>query len=447
MKLLSSGFNEFNDQEVTAINAINTSELAEEPKRRLARGGHERQKERRFHFDHLDTVNHVYPGAINCFANLDQEMFLDEAEGWIIDQWKYDGSSAAWKNEPRKHLFERANYNLYSHRQGSKPTIEPLSYYLEWHSMWCSVGSLMKRKAIVKHQYNDYGALEELLKWKCLTQGPHWSSDLRMPKPLELRFHKPPILETEAGVPKISDDDFDLELGLTSSDNNLIVDSYQSMRTSGHSSTVSISSSIVNPDTGLSLVRALQASENPSDYLLPPSGHELEIDDDPYLLCGWLRELSGDSLLDGKDTFNHNVRMIECCPSNEVVKILRLSQSNNYPVSWFDDVTGEIIFLYEAWGDVKESYQEREYIHEGDVVSNGHRLKILPRSLKKYLCEVGLDLIVKVEISRRANKNELIEHNDDSEKEEQRTKLYLLRRNGEIFTTEGCIGAWAPSDI
>ena len=447
MKLLSSGFNEFNDQEVTAINAINTSELAEEPKRRLARGGHERQKERRFHFDHLDTVNHVYPGAINCFANLDQEMFLDEAEGWIIDQWKYDGSSAAWKNEPRKHLFERANYNLYSHRQGSKPTIEPLSYYLEWHSMWCSVGSLMKRKAIVKHQYNDYGALEELLKWKCLTQGPHWSSDLRMPKPLELRFHKPPILETEAGVPKISDDDFDLELGLTSSDNNLIVDSYQSMRTSGHSSTVSISSSIVNPDTGLSLVRALQASENPSDYLLPPSGHELEIDDDPYLLCGWLRELSGDSLLDGKDTFNHNVRMIECCPSNEVVKILRLSQSNNYPVSWFDDVTGEIIFLYEAWGDVKESYQEREYIHEGDVVSNGHRLKILPRSLKQYLCEVGLDLIVKVEISRRANKNELIEHNDDSEKEEQRTKLYLLRRNGEIFTTEGCIGAWAPSDI
>ena len=157
-------------------------------------------------------------------------------------------------------------------------------------------------------------------------------------------------------------DDFELELGLSSDDSCLTVDSYYSVRTSKYRSTVRISSSLVSPDTGLSLIRALQTSDDSHDYRLPPVDHEFEIDDGPYLLRGWISEHSGDPRLDEKDTFNHGVRMIESMPSEEVVKILGLRRSSGYPVSWCDSSGENTVFSYEAWGDVRDDSRQEEYI-------------------------------------------------------------------------------------
>jgi len=449
IKLLSNGFTEFNDQEVAAVHAINTSELAvEKSKRRISRGGfHEGEKERRFSFNSLDTLRYVYPSAIECFADVDEEMFLDEAEAWIIDRWENGSDLSVWQNEPRKYKFERANYTLYSHSHGSMPTIERHSYYLEWHAMWCSLGSLMTAKSLAEPEYDDddYRTLNGFLRQEGLTQPPHWSSDLRCPTPLESRFYKPPTVEAEDWVAAITADDFELELGLVSDDSNLIVDSYHDIRTSKHRSSVRISSSLVNPDTGRSLIRALQTSDDSHDYRLPPADHEFEIDDGPYLLRGWLSEHSGDSRLDEKDTFNHGVRMIESMPSENVIEILGLRWSDRYPVSWIDASSGDRVFVYEAWGDVKDDSRQEEYIYDGDVISNGHRLKISLRHLRKYLSEVGFDLILEVEITRRVSENGTTKYDEEPEKTARYSRLYLLRRTGEIFTTEGCVGAWAPS--
>ncbi len=449
MKLLSGGFVDFDNQEVAAVHAINTTVFAaEKSKRRVSRGGfHDAGKERRFSFNSLDTLSYVYPSAIECFSDVDEEMFLDEAESWIIDRWGSGSDLSAWKNEPRKYKFERANYTLYSHSHGSMPTIERHSYYLEWHAMWCSLGSLMTAKALAESKYDDddYGTLSGFLRCEGLTQPPHWSSDLRCPTPLESRFHKSPSVEAEDWVAAITADDFELELGLVSDDSNLIVDSYHDIRTSEHRSSVRISSSLVNPDTGLSLIRALQTSDDSHDYRLPPADHEFEIDDGPYLLRGWINEHSGDPRLDEKDTFNHGVRMIESMPSENVIEILGLRRSDRYPVSWIDASSGDRVFVYEAWGDVKDDSRQEEYIYDGEVISNGHRLKISLRHLKKYLSEVGFDLILEVEITRRVSENGTTKYDEEPEKTARYSRLYLLRRTGEIFTTEGCVGAWAPS--
>ena len=312
---------DFDEHEITAVHSINTSGLvAEKSKRRVSRGGfREGGKERRFSFDSLDTLRYVYPSAIECFADVDEEMFLDEAEAWIIDRWENGSDLTAWQNEPRKHRLERADYTLYSHSHGSMPTIERHSYYLEWHAMWCSLGSLMAEKALAEPEYDDYdyGTLNGNLRQEGLTQPPHWSSDLRCPVPLESRFHKPPAVEAEDWVATIGADDFELELGLASDDSNLVVDSYHDIHTSKHRSSVRISSSLVSPDTGLSLIRALQTSDDSHDYRLPPAGHEFEIDDGPFVLRGWLSEHSGDARLDQKDVFNHGVRLIETMPSEK----------------------------------------------------------------------------------------------------------------------------------
>lgn len=451
MKLLSNGFIDFDEQEKTTLHAINTSELTtEKSKRRVSRGGfHEGGKERIFKFDSLDTLRYVYPSAIECFADVDEEMFLDEAEAWIMDRWKSGSDLSIWENEPRKHKFQNANYALYSHSHGSMPTIERHSYYLEWHAMWCSLGSLMAEKSLAEPKYDDddYGTLNGFLKRKGLTQPPQWSSDLRCPTPLELRYHKPPAAKAGDWVATINADDFELELGINSEDENLVIESYHDIRTSNHRSSVRISSSLVSPDTGLSLIRALQTSDNSHDYRLPPAGHEFEIDEDPFLLRGWLREHSGDARLDQKDIFNHGVRLIEATPSENVVEILELRRSDNYPVSWVNSSNGDRVFHYEAWGDVRDDSQQREYIYGEDVISDGHRLKISLHHLKQYLDKVGFDLILEVEITRRVTKDGITEYNEESEKEARYARLYLLRRTGEIFTAEGRIGTWAsPGD-
>ncbi|MYM64751.1 ATP-binding protein [Pseudomaricurvus sp. HS19] len=449
MKLISGNFVDFSEQEIAAAHRINTSDLvSEKPKRRVSRGGfREGGKERRFSFDSLDTLRYVYPGAIECFAGVDEEMFLDEAEAWIIERWENSSDLTAWQNEPRKHKLERANYTLYSHSHGSTPTIERHSYYLEWHAMWCSLGSLMTEKALAEPKYDDddYGTLSGFLRLEGLTQPPHWSSDLRCPTPLELRFHKPPTVEAEDWVATIGVDDFDLELGLSSDDGNLVVDSYHDIRTSKHRCSVRISSSLVSPDTGLSLIRALQTSDDSHDYRLPPAGHEFEIGDGPFVLRGWLSEHSGDARLDQNDVFNYGVRLIETTPSENVVEVLDLCRSDSYPVSWVNSSNGDNVFHYEAWGDVRDDSRQREYIHGDDVVSGGHRLKISSHYLEKYLSEVDLDLILEVEITRRASKDGITEYDEESKKEARYARLYLFRRTGEIVTTEGCVGTWSPS--
>ncbi|WP_220491359.1 hypothetical protein [Pseudoalteromonas sp. SR45-6] len=448
MKLLKNNFIDFDEQEILKVRSINTSDLvAEKSKRRISRGGfHEGDKDRRFSFDSLDTLRYVYPSAIECFADVDEEMFLDEAEAWIMERWNSGTDLSIWENEPRKHKFQNANYTLYSHSHGSMPTIERHSYYLEWHAMWCSLGSLMTENALAKPEYDDddYGTLNGFLKREGLTQPPHWSSDLRCPTPLETRFHLPPAVEAEDWVATITANDFELELGLTSEDNNLIVNSNHDIRTSNHRSSVRISSSLVSPDTGLSLLRALQTSRDSWDYSLPPADNEFEIDDGPFILRGWLREHSGDARLDEKDVFNHGVRLIEATPSENVIKILELRQSDIYPVSWINSTNGSRVFHYEAWGDVRDGSRQREYIYGEDVISNGHSLKISLHHLKQYLDKVDFDLILEVEITRRVTKDGITEYNKESEKEARYARLYLFRRTGEIFTTEGRIGTWAP---
>ncbi|MBF4433411.1 ATP-binding protein [Vibrio anguillarum] len=446
MKLLSNDFIDFDEQEITALHAINTSELTTEKSKHIAsRGGfHEEGKERRFKFDSLDTLRYVYPSAIECFADVDEEMFLDEAEAWIMDRWNSSTDLSIWENEPRKNIFRNANYTLYSHSHGSMPTIERYKYYLEWHAMWCSLGTLMTENALAKPKY-DYGTLNGFLRQEGLTQPPHWSSDLRCPTPLETRFHYPPTVEAEDWMATITANDFELELGLTSEDENLVVDSYHDIRTSNHRSSVRISSSLVSPDTGLSLIRALQTSDDSHNYRLPPAGHEFEIDDDPFLLRGWLNEHSGDARLDEKDVFNNDVRLIEATPSENVVEILGLCHSDSYPVSWLDSSNGKRVFHYEAWADARNDSRQREYIYGEDVISNGHRLKVSLHHLKQYLDKVGFDLILEVEITRRVTKDGITEYNEESEKEARYARLYLFRRTGEIFTSEGRVGSWASS--
>lgn len=449
-KLITGGYINFDINKINAVEAINNSLLDEKKAvHQFRRGGfHQSEKNRRFQFDVLDTLGYVYPSAIECFSDVEEDEFLNEAEKWIIDRWKINEDLSPWENEPRKNMFQNANYSLYSCSHGAMPTLEKYRYYLEWHAMWCSVGSLMVKRPFAKPEYHDddYGAFNLFLQQNSLTQSPHWPSDLRCPIPLEQRFHYPPIIGTKNWVKCITAHDFDLELGLASNDNMLAVDSYHCIRTKDHCTNIRISSAMVSPNTAQSLVRALQTSNDSHDYRLPPSNHHFEIDNGEYQLYGWLDEYDGDSRIDEKDTFNHGIRKIESSPSNKVIKALELYRTESYPVTWINKNDKEQSFVYQAWTEKEDDLNKEKSIYDNEVISDGHRLKVTSKSLKNYLNITNFDLIVEVEIIRRGAEYGITKYDQESEKEARYARIYLLRRTGEILTTEGCVGTWMPSD-
>jgi len=448
LKLIDKGNIDFDASELELVRTINIPTLKKKirSKRSSLGGFHDDNKRRRFHFDSLDTLRYVYPSAINCFAEIDDEAFLDEAESWIVDKWKINEDAHEWQMEPRRNYFERVDYTLYSHSHGSSPTIERNSYYLEWHAMWCSIGSIMKSSALAlsEDEDDDYDTLSYMLKKEGLTQPPHWSSDIRCPTPNEKRFHYPPTEKPDVWIDLIKANDFDTELGLISDCKYLTVDSYHDIRTSEKRSTVRISSALVSPVTALPLVRALQTSRDSHDYRLPPINNDLEIDEDNYKLKGWVTDYYNDPRIDSTDPFNHGVKMVESSPSKNVIETLGLDRTIEYPVCWVEKKTGEEAFLYEAWGVEQKSGNVKEYLYKNESASDGHRLKITKDALMKYLSKINFDLIVEVEITRRIVKDGITSYDEDA-KEKRFARLYLLRRTGEVFTVEGCVGTWSPS--
>lgn len=451
-KLVSGGHIELSIKEKNLLQNINESALIEEKGNGLKKKSRYNQlsddgESRRFHFDNMDTLSHVYPTAINCFSNVTNNEFLEVAESWIIDRWGYDAEVWKWDEEPRKSQFQQYSYELYSHSHGGMPTLERISYYLEMHAMWCSVGTLIDTKALAESEYedDDYGTLRGFLKADSLTQPPHWSSDLLSLKPLERRFYYPPISDSvfDRDSP-ISSKEFDVELGLVSGSDYLVVDSNYDVNSRKLGTSSRISSALVAPDTALALLRALQLSNDSHDYRMPPRGDSgFEIDEGAYCLQGWLEEFNSDSRIDKKDVFNQGVEKVETFPSQAVIEALGLRQSPNYPATWVDASSNESVFVYEAWSDGREDAHRRDYIYGDEIKSDGHSLKIAQKSLYKYLNHVNFDLILEVEIVQRANENGITQYDQKSEDYARFSRIYLFRRAGEIFTIEGCVGTWA----
>jgi hypothetical protein len=414
----------------------------------VSRGGSNKESEdRRFRFDSLDTLRYVYPSAIDCFAHIEKDQFLTEAENWIIDQWGKENEIWLWDEEPRKKLFNRADYGLDSHSHGAMPTLERQRYHLEWHAMWCSLGSLMSNNALSKPKYDDgdYGTFPAFLRHESLTQPPLWSSDIRTPSPLEKMFITPPDIPSNEWVKVINEDEFKQVLGLFNSDGKLTVDCYFNIVSENHRSTMRVSSALVNMETGISLVKALQTSDDSHDYRLPPAKHDFEIDDGEYQLIGWLNDNEGDTRIDEKDTFSNGIGAIKMSPADNVISSLGLNRNNSAPISWTQKKTEKDAFIYEAWSDLEQYSRKGEYIYGDTVYSDGYRLRASIDTLKEYLDIVKFDLIVEIEITKREVKNGNTSYDQESKKESRYSRIYLLRATGEIFTAEGCIGSWTSS--
>jgi len=432
-----------------ALQRANTSPVRRKKSRKPSRRSfdryrHREHEERRFHFDPLDTLPYWYSGAVRQFADLDSEEFLNVAERWIVDHWGVQGEIWRWDQESRQGRF--SDYSASSmHSHGSLPVLERFHTYLEWHAMWCAIGELMQTRALAKAGEDYYGTFEHWLALECVTSPPLWLADFHGSKPFEDRLWFAPKENVNAWVEDVGNDDYLAELGLVSDDGTIVVGGYYDTQSHNFMLSVRVETALVSPDTASALVRALQTADDSWDYRIPPAGHDLEIDAIPYKLMGWLIDVEHELGIDERDPLRYGVRAIECRPSHKTETALNLKFVHNDQARWVDASRWNTVFVYEAWGDNRGDEREDRLRYDETVRSSGWRLRADKEALSTFLNEMGLDLIVEIEITRRNKGYGYSRHDEEKTKQARFDRVVLLRRDGTIEAAEGRLGTWTAS--
>ena len=392
-------------------------------------------EDRRFQFSWMDTVPYWYEPMLRRFSNLDGEEFLDEVERWIFDVWSYDGDVG--ERERRGRLRSEHNWALSDNRQGAVPTLERLDNHLEWHAMWCAVGSFLTRKPLIDAEYAGDDLSSEISSNKLISP-PMWAADVAGPVPLEQRYWQPDVECLNMWLDRVEEDIHRSALFPTDFSDYVVVDGSSSRRMNDRIESISISSALVTPATMRALLRALTTMDDSLDYKLPTEGeHAAEIDQPPYQLLGWLRARYRDSSngIDGKDPFRAHGLGVCSRPGEGVIESWRLQRDARDGVRWLSDGIGIPMFLYHAWGRPDEEEDENRL----PFVVAGYRLLAQKEQLQQFLCAEEKDLIVEVVVSRRDRERRRY---GEEERRIKVVQLYGLGAGGCLEVAEGCLGTW-----
>ena len=446
-KLIAAGELPVEDSERERLMAVNDTNLPRVPASRSAglfrtlRRGDEGH---RFSFDPMDTLPYWYEPILRSFANVDMDRFLEEAERWIIDVWGYSGDRSNLHEElPPGRFSDRRNWSLTGHGHGSIPTLEELRTHLEWHAMWCVAGELLKTEPLpVRDPQDPWDDLVERVDRDRLSDPPLWSADLRLPTPLQRRNWQGDSQELNIWVESVRESDHRVEVFPSDISQYIVVEGLSERRMGELRESTKVTSALVDPATGGSLIRSLQTM-GLWDYGLPGEDDEqFEINQSPYRLIGWLRRSDRDEGIDGKDPLRAYVATARCHPGKRVINVCGLTQDVSGRPCWGNDRAGRPMFRYESWG---QSIPDGELFSNHPVVA-GDRLLVDRDQLLDFLQREELDLIVEVEVTRRGRENRRHFGEEGTSRPEGRfVRLYRLDSRGGLEVAEGCIGTWTSN--
>ena len=359
LPLLDAGYLPVELYDRSALAAVNES-----PFKTKARNGHplgrqsdDDKRKRKFSFDSTDTIPYWYSPAAGLFGMLMPD-FLDRVEAWVHGKWGFVETDSHWLEEPRLDRLKDESGET-GHRHGSKPVIERLSRYVEWHGLMCTLGELIQQAPLVtKDRYGRtwHGWLSELLP----TIAPYWLCDLRSPPPLEPRFWG----YDEARLPWSDEDGdgehpwalnipieaFDQEMVLPVDEDRLIVSASFELRNQYRNEEISVSSALVSPRAAKALAHALLTVRDPMDFILPPARDDRAIDLPGFRLEGWLEENHGEPQSDRFDRRRGGVSGLPFRPARAIVKRegLAFDVDRN---GWVRELEKEACLRFEYWGE------------------------------------------------------------------------------------------------
>ena len=229
------------------------------------------------------------------------------------------------------------------------------------------------------------------------------------------------------------------ELFPSDSYDDVIVGGLWERRTDDRIETTRVSSALVDPSTGGSLLRALQAMDDNWDYKLPDEGERHEIEKPPYRLLGWLQRSYRDTSIDEKDPLRGYAFCITSQPGKRVATARSLTRDATGRANWSNRDAERAMFVYEAWGEPEKDGDQ----YTSGVAAAGDRLLVHKEQLLNFLLGQGLDLIIEVEVTRRGRETRRYADEERKPTPEARfARLYRLDNRGGLEVAEGHLGTW-----
>ncbi|HYD52114.1 MAG TPA: hypothetical protein VEA99_05785 [Gemmatimonadaceae bacterium] len=416
------------------------------PRRRAPRSPRERRARStepvlRFHFDETDTIPYWYDHAVEIFTDVSMEAFLTRADRWVIDEWGATPTTSHWVEEPRRNRLDERRWGEWSHSHGGQPVVERYSTHLEWNAMWCAAGELLKDHTLRAREsrWDDYHTLEGWLRRKGLTDPPGWMADSRSPRPTHLPLY---VARVRSGWEEAAEEeDFRAEAGLAPGGRTLVVGASWENASPPVYTSSTVRAAYVTPSRALALLRALQTVESPHDFRLPDVGDDFEIRHGGHVLVGFLEHYEHEGGIDRNDPLRRDSSGIAAGLPEAVVAALGLRFVLHPVPGWEDAATGELVLRYECWSNRDPFPRHRNEEHG----TTGWRLHIERSLLARLMERRKLDVLISVGIERRLKQYGSNELNSEDEASAYHSRIYLLRRGGELLTADGRAGTWAAS--
>lgn len=432
---------QFTEEEEKSIASTNASKVPfTKTSKRVERGFDRRgsQEGFRFHFNSNDTLPYWYEYALEPFAKVKSNTFLQMAEGWIIDRWGAKPTIWQWIEEPRKHRLG-GNRLSTDHRHGSLPSAERYSTHLEWHAMFCVVGELLENEPLLKTKPGEHDSFEYFMARHHLTEGPCWLSDFRQCKPLERFLWEESTDDNSSDSEWLSDvDETKMLAYLGRPDSADLPVSARENGIRGHRRwSTDVSSVLVHPATASALLRSLQGAKTSWDYALPGTGHNEDINQSPFVLKAWIAQPSRDVELDQDDPLRREVRDRQALPGQRMRAWLNLPSECDDELRWTSP-DARYTCAYQAWSDERTEADR----YSGAEGSAGYRLVLNKEALRSVLHQSKLDLLVEITFTRRTKEHSFDNDNQEEPSEAEFDFLVVLRKDGTVESARGPMGIW-----
>jgi hypothetical protein len=339
-----------------------------------------------FHFGY-DMDRYWFEPLGSCFG-VGITYVAQLAEAVIRNDWQISVSDG-WRSD------ERVKRNLYGehdnwHSHSSYPKTDDLSFYLSYHAMMIAAGRLLATKPTYRSSNEALTDFDEWIGRHLPTRRDgFWLSDGRDAVPAEFPDWK--HLEN-VGDWKWSVQRGDFDRVLDRGSESIALWGHWTTSSSNYQEKASIRSALVSRETSDALLRGMQNADDPYQYQIPSADDDSEIDNDGFVLKGWVNEQSESDGIDKMDPWSGSVGYPRLAPAEFVREIFGLTCDREMR-SWCSGKSRVPVLRSEEWGyrSDAEEYDQGEF---------GSRLRVSREFLSEFLSKTNMELIIRVEIER-----------------------------------------------
>jgi len=345
--------------------------------------------------------DHYWFAPLGNVFGIPEKQVADLAADILKNEWNVTAEQNGYNNDPRTVLWNNHHSGRETwHDHGDYPKADNLDFYNSYHSMFVVAAKLLQRMQVLSTRDEEGDRWQDWLSYHILTRTDgKWLADIRNKAPFDRpdwtmqKFHGDSLKKDEWRKGLTSENFWYALLSKIKDEHFVTVKGSWHEISEHRKETYTVSSALVCKQASSALLLALTNCKDPYDYKLPHYDEEnMEIDEAPFFLKGWIDELYKAKGIDKFDPYANEIDYPPHSIGEEICEKLGLTLDADGKIYHFSNNT-HIAVMSELWNSRKD-YTEEE------SEQSGNRAKA-SLSFLKYLCKIlDCELIFDVGITR-----------------------------------------------